>query len=163
MQPSSDGASSYSGARTMIILRRSWRRYEPATDASCCGMHIRYDPKVPGLFDGRLPDVNLGTNNGVSCAPGLRKLVTGICASSFSFSSVVDGRFRGGHITRDYGRPEAGYHALQMELAQVAYMDEVPGATFDSSQAAKLGALLHMLLAAVLAWCACHGSRPATD
>lgn len=119
--------------------------------------------KVPGLFDGRLPDLNLGTNDGVSCAPGLRKLVTGICASSFRFSSVVDGRFRGGHITRDYGRPDAGCHALQMELAQAAYMDEVPGATFDSSHAAKLGALLHMLLAAVLAWCACRGSRPAPE
>ncbi len=113
--------------------------------------------EVPKLFDGRLPDLNLGTNNGASCAPALADLVAGICASSVNFSSVVDGRFRGGYITRFYGRPDAGCHALQMELAQAAYMDEVAGATFDSSRAASLGALLESLLAAVLGWCEYRG------
>lgn len=115
--------------------------------------------EVPRLFEGRLPDLNLGTNNGLSCAPGLRELVTAICANSARFSSVVDGRFRGGHITRAYGRPEAGCHALQMELAQGAYMEETPGAEFDRASAAALQSLLESLLTGVLAWCACRAPR----
>ena len=78
---------------------------------------------IPRLFDGELPQFNIGTNNGTTCAPELRDAVAGICAAS-PYSHVVDGRFRGGWTTRHYGRPEDGVHAIQMELAIRGYMME---------------------------------------
>jgi formiminoglutamase len=78
---------------------------------------------VPRLFEGELPIFNLGTNGGASADPSLRESVTGhLAASGRSF--VVDGRFRGGWITRAYGVPATGVHALQMELACRGYMLE---------------------------------------
>jgi formiminoglutamase len=78
---------------------------------------------VPRLFDGELPHMNLGTNSGSSCDPDLQRQIEAICAAS-GFSWVANGRFRGGWITRRYGRPEAGVHAVQMELACRSYMNE---------------------------------------
>jgi formiminoglutamase len=78
------------------------------------------------LFDGQLPDLNLGTNNGASCSPELSGVLTGICQQQSQFSHVLNGRFKGGYITRAYGQPAADIHAVQLELAQVNYMDETP-------------------------------------
>ena len=78
---------------------------------------------IPRLFDGELPVFNLGTNSGGSCSPGLREMV-GTVLSASSQTSVVDGRFKGGWITRAYGRPGEGIEALQLELACRAYMRE---------------------------------------
>lgn len=78
---------------------------------------------VPRLFDGELPQFNIGTNGGATCAPELEAAVTAICAASGE-SHVVNGRFRGGWTTRRYGRPESGVHAIQMELAMRGYMAE---------------------------------------
>ncbi len=78
---------------------------------------------VPRLFDGALPQFNIGTNGGATCAPELEGLVANICAASGE-SHVVNGRFKGGWTTRHYGRPEGGTHAIQMELAQRGYMTE---------------------------------------
>jgi N-formylglutamate deformylase len=83
--------------------------------------------RVPRLFDGELPMFNLGTFDGRSCAKSLTGRVARTCAA-FSSSYVINGRFKGGSITRTYGRPEEGVHALQMELACRAYMDEPVGA-----------------------------------
>lgn len=79
--------------------------------------------RVPRLFEGELPHLNIGTNHGASCAPELRAAVTAACARS-DFTHVVDGRFVGGWTTRRYGRPADGVHAIQMELACRGYMDE---------------------------------------
>ncbi|MDO9364168.1 MAG: N-formylglutamate amidohydrolase, partial [Sphingopyxis sp.] len=78
---------------------------------------------VPRLFDGELPQFNIGTNDGATCAPELETIVANICAAS-GMSHVVNGRFKGGWTTRHYGRPEKGVHAIQMELAQRGYMAE---------------------------------------
>jgi N-formylglutamate deformylase len=78
---------------------------------------------VPRLFDGELPQFNIGTNDGATCAPELETIVANICAASGK-SHVVNGRFKGGWTTRHYGRPETGVHAIQMELAQRGYMAE---------------------------------------
>ena len=78
---------------------------------------------VPRLFEGELPQFNIGTNGGATCAPELEAAVTPICAASGE-SHVVNGRFKGGWTTRHYGRPEAGVHAIQMELAMRGYMAE---------------------------------------
>lgn len=79
---------------------------------------------VPMLFEGRLPDFNLGTADGASCRPVLREALAGVLAAQPNYTHVVDGRFKGGHITRHYGRPDDGVDAVQLELAQVNYMDE---------------------------------------
>jgi len=78
---------------------------------------------VPRLFDGELPQFNIGTNGGATCAPELETIVANICAASGK-SHVVNGRFKGGWTTRHYGRPDDGVHAIQMELAQRGYMAE---------------------------------------
>jgi formiminoglutamase len=78
---------------------------------------------VPRLFDSELPQFNIGTNDGATCAPELEDAVANICAAS-GMSHVVNGRFKGGWTTRHYGRPETGVHAVQMELAQRGYMTE---------------------------------------
>jgi N-formylglutamate amidohydrolase len=61
--------------------------------------------RVPFLFDGTLPDFNIGTNNGETCAPSIEAAVAGICSGAEGYSSVLNGRFKGGWTTRHYGRP----------------------------------------------------------
>jgi N-formylglutamate deformylase len=78
---------------------------------------------IPRLFDGELPMFNLGTNSGASCDPGLRETIGAVLAASKQ-TSIVDGRFKGGRITRAYGRPSEGVEAVQLELACRAYMQE---------------------------------------
>ncbi len=81
---------------------------------------------VPRLFEGELPQFNIGTNGGATCDPALASAVLGICAGSGQ-PHVLDGRFRGGWTTRHYGRPAEGMHAIQMELACRGYMAEPDG------------------------------------
>lgn len=92
--------------------------------------------EVPLLFDGVLPDLNIGTNGGLSCAANVTAAVAAVAESS-PYSSVVNGRFRGGHITRNYGAPANGIHAIQLELAQRNYMDEKK-LSYESVRAARL-------------------------
>lgn len=84
--------------------------------------------RVPRLFDGELPQFNIGTNDEKSCDPILTDVVKSVCASSGT-SWVVNGRFKGGWTTRHYGRPAEGVHAIQMELACRGYMDEPDAVT----------------------------------
>ncbi|MBJ7410226.1 MAG: N-formylglutamate deformylase [Phenylobacterium sp.] len=81
---------------------------------------------IPRLFDGLLPNFNIGTNSGASCDAALVTAVEAACDAS-EFSRVTDGRFKGGWTTRHYGQPAGGVHAIQMELACRGYMDEPPG------------------------------------
>lgn len=78
---------------------------------------------IPRLFQGRLPQFNIGTNGGVTCAPALSIAASQVCDQS-GMNFVLNGRFKGGWTTRHYGRPFEGVHALQMELACRGYMDE---------------------------------------
>jgi N-formylglutamate deformylase len=105
--------------------------------------------RVPRLFTGRLPDINIGTADGSSCDPQLLRPLLAILAAQNQFSYVVNGRFKGGHITRHYGSPTGDVHALQIELAQVAYMDE-DHVNYDETRAAPLRELLQRLVAALL-------------
>jgi N-formylglutamate deformylase len=79
---------------------------------------------VPFLFEGRLPDFNLGTSGGQSCDARLRENLVGVLESQADFGFAIDGRFKGGYITRHYGNPGQGVDAVQLELAQCNYMDE---------------------------------------
>jgi N-formylglutamate deformylase len=79
---------------------------------------------APRLFEGRLPDFNLGTAEGASCDANLAAALHSALQRQRGFTSVRDARFKGGYITRHYGRPAQGIHAVQMEMAQSTYMDE---------------------------------------
>ncbi len=107
---------------------------------------------VPRLFDGELPVVNVGTNGGASCAPGVEQAAVERITAQSRFDHVVNGRFRGGWITRHYGRPADDVHALQMELAQRTYMQERPPYQFDEPRAREIRPLLHGVCKAILQW-----------
>ncbi|SEM22299.1 N-formylglutamate deformylase [Luteibacter sp. UNCMF331Sha3.1] len=79
---------------------------------------------VPMLFEGRLPDFNLGTADGASCSPALQARLAAVLDAQGDYTHAVNGRFKGGYITRHYGRPDEGIDAVQLELAQLNYMDE---------------------------------------
>jgi N-formylglutamate deformylase len=104
---------------------------------------------VPFLFEGRLPDLNVGTSGGASCAPGVQARIEATLGAQDDYSWVINGRFKGGYITRHYGRPEAGVDAVQLELAQLNYMDE-DSFHYDEARAARLQPLLRRLLQAAL-------------
>jgi N-formylglutamate deformylase len=114
---------------------------------------------VPRLFEGQLPEMNIGTSAGASCAPALESRVAAQCAAS-SFSWVANARFVGGYITRHFGRPQDGVHALQMELACRSYMDEPVGAPsptnwptpFNERRAAAMTQTLERVLRAILSF-----------
>jgi len=104
------------------------------------------------FFEGRLPDLNLGTADGASCAPALQQAAAAALATAPEFSHVVNGRFKGGWITRHYGQPQRGYHAVQLEMALEAYMTEDEPFNWDPQHAEPLGRVLRILVDALLAW-----------
>jgi N-formylglutamate deformylase len=108
--------------------------------------------EVPRFFAGRLPDLNLGTADGKSCAPMLEAAVAGLLLRADGFTHVANGRFKGGWITRHHGRPSLGVHALQLEMAQCCYMDEAPPYRWDPGRAAPLVDVLRRLVDRLLAW-----------
>ncbi|WP_060509783.1 N-formylglutamate deformylase [Pseudomonas sp. NBRC 111124] len=107
---------------------------------------------IPHLFDGKLPDFNLGTFNGASCDPQLAERLQAVCAQAQGYSQVLNGRFKGGHITRHYGAPANHVHAVQLELAQSTYMDETEPFTYREDLARPTQQVLRALLQAMLAW-----------
>jgi N-formylglutamate deformylase len=106
--------------------------------------------QVPALFTGRLPDLNLGTANGASCSAVRRERAANALRSQTTFSHVIDGRFKGGYITRHYGEPAAHIEAMQLEIAQSAYLREARVPTYDAGLAAPLASLLRELLTTVM-------------
>jgi len=105
---------------------------------------------LPFLFEGRLPDLNLGTSGGASCSPGLQQRLEAVLAGQGSFDHVVNGRFKGGYITRHYADVARGVQAVQLEVSQRNYMDEDSFA-YDASRALVLQAVIRDLLRATLA------------
>lgn len=104
---------------------------------------------VPRFFEGRLPDLNLGTANGASCDAALAQRLLDIAQAS-DYSAVLNGRFKGGHITRQYGQPAQGIHAAQLEMAQITYMDETLPFDYRPLRAARVQPVLRQLLEEML-------------
>lgn len=119
------------------------------------GFAVLYDchsirSEVPYLFDGKLPDFNIGTYSGESCHSEIESTVENICARDPKYTQVVNGRFKGGWTTRYYGQPSKGYHAIQMELAQCNYMLEKAPWEYDVKKAERLRETLGSILNGIL-------------
>lgn len=118
------------------------------------GLAVVYDchsirSRIPFLFDGELPALNIGTDGGKTCAPALEMCTHELAASS-PYATVLNGRFRGGWTTRHYGQPSTGVHAIQMEIAQSAYLAaEQPPWDFSVAKSAKLRPWLADILHAI--------------
>ena len=116
------------------------------------GVAILYDchsirSRIPHLFDGVLSDLNIGTNDGLTCDAAVEAAVVAAARAS-GFTYVVNGRFKGGWTTRHYGRPADGVHAIQMELAQSLYLaSQTPPFDYDAARAEKLRGVLRGILA----------------
>lgn len=143
-------------AEVRARVERYWRPYHVALHAELTrlqethgrvvlweGHSIKGD--LPFLFEGRLPDLNLGTAGGASCSPALQARLESVLAAQTDYGWVANGRFKGGHITRQFGDPARGIEAVQLEISQRCYMDET---TFewDASRADALAPLLRTLL-----------------
>lgn len=144
-------------------IERYWQPYHDKLRGTIEGLRERHGfavlfdvhsirSTVPRLFDGRLPDLNLGTYEGRSCASQLQARVAEILAGADGFSAVVNGRFKGGFITRHYGQPTAGIHTLQLEIAQACYMDETRPREFDPDRARPLMTVLDRLIDMLSQW-----------
>jgi N-formylglutamate deformylase len=106
--------------------------------------------EVPVLFDGRLPDLNVGTADNRSCSRVRSERVLRQLQSQSTFSSVLNGRFKGGYITRHYGDPARGVDAVQLEIAQSAYLSEARPQHYDPTRAAGLKTVLKSVLKSAL-------------
>jgi N-formylglutamate deformylase len=144
-------------------LERYWRPYHAQLRAELArllalhGRVVLWDAhsiasQVPRFFEGRLPDLNFGTAEGKSCDPGLENAVLKVAGAQDRFSIAVNGRFKGGHITRFYGQPKEGVHAIQLEMCQCLYMDETPPFAYRPEVAAEVQPLLKDMIGAALAW-----------
>lgn len=139
-----------------------WRPYRSAIAAELArlkaahGHALLFDAhsiksELPWLFEGMLPHLNLGTVDGAACAPSLRDALAAVLAAQGRYTHVVDGRFKGGHITREYGRPADGVHAVQLEMCWRAYMDETP-VRWNDARAAAVTPLLAQLVTTMRDW-----------
>jgi N-formylglutamate deformylase len=113
---------------------------------------------APRLFDGRLADFNLGTADGASCDPALAQSLFTALKGHPRFSAVLNGRFKGGHITRAFGDPARGVHAIQLEMAEASYMDEISPYTFREAKAREIRPILRRQLEIAMAWAREHAA-----
>lgn len=150
---------------TEIAARREavWQPYHDRLDAEL--QRIRAAHGVAGLwdahsirsvlprfFEGKLPDLNLGTNKGASCAPALEAAVMDVARAAQGYTSVLNGRYTGGYITRHYGRPQEGWHAIQLEMTQCSYMQETLPFAYLPEAAARIQPHLKRMLETMLAF-----------
>jgi len=143
-------------------VERYWRPYHEALVAEIERLRVQHGRVVlweghsirgsdlPFLFDGRLPDLNLGTSGGASCSPALQQRLEAVLDGQSQYDHVVNGRFKGGYITRHYADVARGVDAVQLEVSQRNYMDEDSFA-YDAAKAAMLQAVIRDLLLAAIA------------
>ncbi|MFO2463126.1 N-formylglutamate deformylase [Pseudomonas sp. 15FMM2] len=152
-----------SKAERLTYLEQIWMPYHQALQGELArlkaefGYALLFDAHsirsvIPHLFEGKLPDFNLGTFNNAACDPQLASQLEGICARHSKYTHVLNGRFKGGHITRHYGDPAQNIHAVQLELGQCTYMDEFEPFDFRQDLADPTRVVLKELLEGFLAW-----------
>lgn len=105
---------------------------------------------LPRLFNGKLPDLNFGTNDGAACDPEVLQAVLAPLDTQSGYTHVVNGRFKGGYITRHFGAPEAGIHAIQLEMCQCLYMNEDVPFEYRVENASRVQPVLSSILSAAL-------------
>jgi N-formylglutamate deformylase len=141
-------------------LQTYWQPYHGALDAELARLKAQHGAVLlwdahsiasvlPRLFEGQLPDLNLGTHSGQSCAASIIGRVSAVAEAS-RFSHVVNGRFKGGYITRHYGQPEQNVHAIQLEMSQALYMDEAAPFSYLEYRATSVQPVLQAMLQAAL-------------
>ena len=141
-------------------VERYWRPYHEALQGELARLHAAHGRvllweghsirgECPFLFEGRLPDLNLGTAGGASCSAAVQARIEAALSAQQAYDWVSNGRFKGGFITRHYGDPARGIDAVQLETSQRTYMDEATFA-WDDAKAARLQPLLATLLRAAL-------------
>jgi N-formylglutamate deformylase len=108
---------------------------------------------IPWLFEGTLPGLNIGTASGASAHPSIAAALDQVCASSAAVTHVINGRFKGGYITRHYGAPQDKVHAVQLEMCQYLYMMETLPFAYDTTKASEIQPLLKAMMASALAAC----------
>ena len=152
------------GAEEVAERRETyWRPYHDRLKATLDEMRARHGTallweahsirsRVPRFFEGRLPDLNFGTGSGVSADPGLLARLAAVAEAAEGYTHAVNGRFKGGYITRAYGDPMNGVHAVQLELSQITYMDEDPPYGFRDDLAAGVRPVPRHLIETALAW-----------
>ena len=144
-------------------VQRVWRPYHRRLAAELArvrdehGIAILWDAHsivsvAPRLFEGRLADFNLGTADGASCDRELAEALAAALSRHPGYTSVLNGRFKGGYITRQYGAPSQGVHAVQLEMAEAVYMQETSPYTFVSERAAAVSRILREQFDIALAW-----------
>jgi N-formylglutamate deformylase len=133
-----------------------WQPYHQALTHELARLHAEHGrvvlweghsirSRVPMLFDGQLPDFNLGTASGASCGAPLQAGLQACLESQSRYSFAVNGRFKGGYITRHYGNPAADIQAVQLELVQLNYMNE-KSFDYDESRAVAVRQLISQML-----------------
>ncbi len=149
-------------------LQRYWRPYHDALAGELARMKAEHGhallfdahsikSELAWLFEGQLPDLNLGTASGTSCEPRVRDALARVLQSQTRYTHAVDGRFKGGYITRRYGRPSEGVQAVQLEMCWRCYMAETPPYAIDEARADQVRPVLRQLLETLLA----QGARAA--
>ena len=150
-------------AETAARIDTYWQPYHDAVAAELerlRGLHghaVLFDAhsiksELPWLFDGSLPHLNLGTASGSSCAASLAAALGAVLGRHTRYTHVVDGRFKGGHITRRYGRPAEQLHAVQLEMCWRCYLDETRPHDWDATRAAEVMPVLRDLVQTMLEW-----------
>jgi N-formylglutamate deformylase len=159
LYPAADPDDAEIGRRLDTVWRPYHRRIEREIERvrGEHGVALLWDAhsitsEVPRLFPGRLPDFNLGTADNTSCDPGLAQALAAALRRHSGYTAVLDGRFKGGHITRRYGRPAEGVQAIQLEMAEAVYMDERCPYAFRDDLAERVRPILREQLETALDW-----------
>jgi len=140
-----------------------WRPYHRRLEREIARVHARHGIAVlwdahsivsvaPRLFEGRLPDFNLGTADGASCEADLATRLKSALDAQPGYTNVLNGRFKGGYITRRFGDPSRNVHAVQLEMSECIYMDEAPPYTFRPAEAGRVRTILEKQLLLARDW-----------
>jgi formiminoglutamase len=151
-----------SAEQRAFYLSEIWRPYHEKIGAELKRLKQRFGHallfdahsirgEIPRLFEGALPDFNIGTNEGKSASAELSARLAAVCAAP-GYRHVVNGRFKGGYITRNYGDPANGIHAVQLELAQRTYMREALPFDYIEAQAEKVRPVLQRFVETLIGW-----------